>query len=60
MNLKEQIESSPAPCKFVTKELGLLKKFMAAACAGYENETRKKLLEILEALKIAYGRNDPV
>ncbi len=45
------IESSPAPCKFVMKELGLLEENLRLPLVPVTEATRKKLLEVLKDLK---------
>lgn len=45
------IESSPAPCKFVMKEMGLLEENLRLPLVPVSPATREKLLDILKALK---------
>ena len=45
------IESSPAPCKFVMKEMGLLEENLRLPLVPVTEPTRKKLREILKELK---------
>ena len=45
------IEASPAPCKFVMKELGLLEENLRLPLVPVTEPTRKKLKEILKGLK---------
>ena len=45
------IESSPAPCKFVMKEMGLLEENLRLPLVPVTDATRKKLLEIVKTLK---------
>ena len=53
LNLMEAnfIEASPAPCKFVMKELGLLEENLRLPLVPVTEPTRKKLREILNELK---------
>jgi 4-hydroxy-tetrahydrodipicolinate synthase len=44
------IESSPAPCKFVMKEMGLLDENVRLPLVPVTDATRKKLLEIIQRL----------
>lgn len=44
------IESSPAPCKFVMKEMGLLEENLRLPLVPVLDATRKKLREIIEEL----------
>ena len=44
------IESSPAPCKFVMKEMGLLEDNLRLPLVSVTETTRKKLREILKEL----------
>ncbi len=45
------IEASPAPCKFVMKEMGLLEENLRLPLVPVTNATQKKLKEILKDLK---------
>jgi 4-hydroxy-tetrahydrodipicolinate synthase len=45
------IEASPAPCKFVMKEMGLLEENLRLPLVPITEPTRKKLREILKELK---------
>ncbi len=45
------IEASPAPCKFVMKEMGLLEENLRLPLVPVTDATRKKLREILKDLK---------
>ena len=45
------IEASPAPCKFVMKEMGLLEENLRLPLVPITEPTRKKLQEILKNLK---------
>jgi 4-hydroxy-tetrahydrodipicolinate synthase len=45
------IESSPAPCKFMMKEMGLLEENLRLPLVPVTEPTRKKLKEILRELK---------
>jgi 4-hydroxy-tetrahydrodipicolinate synthase len=45
------IEASPAPCKFVMKEMGLLEENLRLPLVPVTETSRKKLREILENLK---------
>lgn len=45
------IESSPAPCKFVMKQMGLCEENLRLPLVPVTEETRKKLDEILKDLK---------
>ncbi|MCA1622787.1 MAG: 4-hydroxy-tetrahydrodipicolinate synthase [Acidobacteria bacterium] len=45
------IEASPAPCKFVMKEIGLLEENLRLPLVPVTEPTRKKLREILKDLK---------
>ena len=45
------IEASPAPCKFVMKEMGLLEENLRLPLVPITEPTRKRLREILEDLK---------
>lgn len=45
------IESSPAPCKFVMKEMGLLEENLRLPLVPVMDATQKKLREILKNLK---------
>ncbi len=45
------IEASPAPCKFVMKEMGLLEENLRLPLVPVTDATRKKLKEILKGLK---------
>ena len=45
------IEASPAPCKFVMKEMGLLEENLRLPLVPVTEPTRKKLREILKDLK---------
>lgn len=45
------IEASPAPCKFVMKEMGLLEENLRLPLVPVTEPTRKKLKEILATLK---------
>jgi dihydrodipicolinate synthase len=45
------IESSPAPCKFVMKEMGLLEENLRLPLVPVTEPTRKKLREILKELQ---------
>jgi len=45
------IEASPAPCKFVMKEMGLLEENLRLPLVPVTEPTRKKLQEILKELK---------
>jgi len=45
------IEASPAPCKFVMKEMGLLEENLRLPLVPVTEPTRKKLSEILKELK---------
>ncbi len=45
------IEASPAPCKFVMKEMGLLEENLRLPLVPITEPTRKKLKEILNDLK---------
>lgn len=47
------IEASPAPCKFVMKEMGLLEENLRLPLVPAAEAARKKLKEILAALKTA-------
>jgi 4-hydroxy-tetrahydrodipicolinate synthase len=44
------IEASPAPCKFVMKEMGLLEENLRLPLVPVTDSSRKKLREILKAL----------
>jgi len=46
------IESSPAPCKFVMKEMGLLDENLRLPLVPVTDPTRKKLREIIKDLKL--------
>jgi 4-hydroxy-tetrahydrodipicolinate synthase len=46
------IESSPAPCKFVMKEMGLLEENLRLPLVPVTEGTRKKLREVIAELKI--------
>ena len=46
------IESSPAPCKFVMKEMGLCEENLRLPLVPVTDSTRKKLREIIKALKL--------
>ncbi len=46
------IESSPAPCKFVMKEMGLLEENLRLPLVPITSESRSKLKAILKDLKI--------
>jgi len=46
------IESSPAPCKFVMKEMGLLEENLRLPLVPVSTETRAKLKAVLKDLKI--------
>lgn len=45
------IESSPAPCKFVMKEMGLLEENLRLPLVPVTDATRKRLLEVVKTLK---------
>lgn len=45
------IESSPAPCKFVMKEMGLLEENLRLPLVPVTDATRKKLRDILKPLR---------
>ncbi|MCY7376942.1 MAG: 4-hydroxy-tetrahydrodipicolinate synthase [Pyrinomonadaceae bacterium] len=45
------IEASPAPCKFVMKEMGLLEENLRLPLVPVTEPTQKKLREILEEIK---------
>ena len=45
------IESSPAPCKFVMKEMGLLEENLRLPLVPVTEQTRTKLREILKGLR---------
>lgn len=45
------IEASPAPCKFVMKEMGLLEENLRLPLVSVTEPTRKKLREILKNLR---------
>ena len=45
------IESSPAPCKFVMKEMGLLEENLRLPLVPITEPTQKKLREILKNMK---------
>ena len=45
------VEASPAPCKFVMKEMGLLEENLRLPLVPVTEATRKKLKEILKDLK---------
>jgi 4-hydroxy-tetrahydrodipicolinate synthase len=45
------IEASPAPCKFVMKEMGLLEENLRLPLVPVTDATRKKLREILKGLE---------
>jgi 4-hydroxy-tetrahydrodipicolinate synthase len=45
------IEASPAPCKFVMKEMGLLEENLRLPLVPVTEPTRKKLKDILKGLK---------
>jgi 4-hydroxy-tetrahydrodipicolinate synthase len=45
------IEASPAPCKFVMKEMGLLEENLRLPLVSITEPTRKKLKEILKDLR---------
>ncbi len=45
------IEASPAPCKFVMKEMGLLEENLRLPLVPVTEPTRKKLKEILKKMK---------
>jgi 4-hydroxy-tetrahydrodipicolinate synthase len=45
------IEASPAPCKFVMKEMNLLEENLRLPLVPVTEPTRKKLKEILKDLK---------
>lgn len=45
-------ESSPAPCKFVMKEMGLLEENLRLPLVAVTEPTRKKLREILKGLGV--------
>ncbi len=45
------IEASPAPCKFVMKEMGLLEENLRLPLVPVTEPTRKKLREILKSLR---------
>jgi 4-hydroxy-tetrahydrodipicolinate synthase len=45
------IEASPAPCKFVMKEMNLLEENLRLPLVPVTEPTRKKLREILKNLK---------
>jgi 4-hydroxy-tetrahydrodipicolinate synthase len=46
------IESSPAPCKFVMKEMGLLDENLRLPLVPVTTGTREKLRSIMETLNI--------
>ena len=46
------IESSPAPCKFVMKEMGLLEENLRLPLVPVSEATRKALLGIIKSLKL--------
>lgn len=46
------IESSPAPCKFVMKELGLCEEYLRLPLVPVTNASRAKLREILKSMKL--------
>ncbi|MFM9903437.1 MAG: 4-hydroxy-tetrahydrodipicolinate synthase [Pyrinomonadaceae bacterium] len=46
------IESSPAPCKFVMKEMGLLEENLRLPLVPVTESTRKNLLGIIKSLKL--------
>jgi 4-hydroxy-tetrahydrodipicolinate synthase len=45
------IESSPAPCKFVMKQMGLLEENLRLPLVPVTETSRKKLLEVLKSLR---------
>ncbi len=45
------IEASPAPCKFVMEEMGLLEENLRLPLVPVTEPTRKKLREILKELQ---------
>ncbi len=47
------IESSPGPCKFVMKEMGLLEENLRLPLVPVTAETRKHLTDIIKSLKLA-------
>lgn len=47
------IESSPGPCKFVMKEMGLLEENLRLPLVPVTAETRKHLTDIIKPLKLA-------
>jgi 4-hydroxy-tetrahydrodipicolinate synthase len=46
------IESSPAPCKFVMKQMGLLEENLRLPLVPVSENSRKKLSEVLKNLKV--------
>lgn len=46
------IESSPAPCKFAMKEMGLLEENLRLPLVSVTDATRKRLREVIAELKI--------
>jgi 4-hydroxy-tetrahydrodipicolinate synthase len=53
------IESSPAPCKFVLKEMGLLEENLRLPLVPVTAATREKLLEVITTLQIARAAAKP-
>ncbi len=47
------IESSPAPCKFVMKEMGLLEENLRLPLVPVSEAARKKLREVMAGLKLS-------
>ena len=45
------IESSPAPCKFVMKEMGLLEENLRLPLVPITKETQTKLKAVMKELK---------